>query len=285
MNEFGSKLPRVCLFESRRADEMSSLVQRQGATAVSAPSMREVPIEDNPAAIQFIQQVLNHQFAAVVLLTGVGTEALFDVAKSQGLLDELLAALRNVTLIVRGPKPAAVLHRVQIPYALKAPEPNTWRELLVAMDQAAEDHPEVFNLCGKSVAVQEYGLPNPRLYQALEARGATVTAVPVYRWALPENTEPLADAIRRTVAAEIDLLLFTSANQIVNVLAVADQLSLLDDFRKACAGAFIASIGPTCSEALQDHDLPVHFEASPPKMGQLVRGSIELWRSTRKVAP
>jgi len=269
--------PVICSFESRRADEICSLIERQGGQALSAPSMREIPIEHNPAAIAMIQDVISDHFEAVILLTGVGTEALFEVARSQHLYEPLLQALQRTTLIIRGPKPAAVLARVGLKYDVRAPEPNTWRELLMAIDQAGMD------LTGKAVAVQEYGLPNARLYEALQGRGATVSPCPVYRWALPEDTGPLESALRQTAQGEIDAVLFTSANQVSSVLEVADRIGVLDDFRAAVAErTLVASIGPTCSEALIDHGFPVHTEASPPKMGQLVRAAMEAWQQ-RKV--
>ncbi len=268
--------PVICSFESRRADEMCSLIERQGGQAMSAPSMREIPIEHNPVAIAMIQDLIADRFEAVILLTGVGTEALFEVARSQNLYEPLLQALGRTTLIIRGPKPAAVLAKVGLKYDVRAPEPNTWRELLTAIDQAGVD------LMGKAVAVQEYGLPNARLYRELEARGTTVSPCPVYRWALPEDTGPLESALRQTAQGEIDAILFTSANQVSSVLEVADRIGVLDRFRAAVAGkTLVASIGPTCSEALIDHGFPVHTEASPPKMGQLVRAAMEAWQQRR----
>jgi len=270
-----SASPVVCSFESRRAEEMCSLIVRQGGTALSAPSMREIPIEDNPIAIQFVRDVIAGAFPVVVLLTGVGTEALFEVARSIDLYEPLLEALRSKTLIVRGPKPAVVLSKVGLKYAVRAPEPNTWRELVAAIDEAAVD------MKGKAVAVQEYGHPNARFYAELESRGAVVTPVPVYRWALPEDTTALEHALQETAAGRVDVLLFTSANQVSNILLVAERLDILTGIREALAdGTQVASIGPTCSEALSDNGFPIHFEASPPKMGQLVRGSIDHWRQT-----
>src|SRR5437588_817277 len=119
---------RVCAFESRMQSEMHALVERQGGIATIAPSMREVPIEENPAA----------------------------------------------------------------------------------------------------VAVQEYGEPNPELYEALAQRHAEVVRVPVYRWALPEDTGPLLSAIRTTIAGQFDVLIFTSAQQLRNVLTVAESAGLRD---------------------------------------------------------
>lgn len=260
----------VCTFESRRAEEMCSLISRQGCQPLSAPSMREIPIEHNPEAIEIIQGFLAGKFDAIILLTGVGTEALFDVARSQGLYDQLIDELSRTPIIIRGPKPAAVLSKVGLKYVVRAPEPNTWRELLTAIDDAK------FDLNGKRIVVQEYGLPNTRLYTELQNRGATVTACPVYRWALPENTEPLEFAIRQTAEGKVDAVLFTSANQVSSVLTVAERIGVLDQFRAATSGrALVISIGPTCSEALVDNGFQVHAEASPPKMGQLARAAFE----------
>lgn len=260
----------VCTFESRRAEEMCSLISRQGCQPLSAPSMREIPIEHNPEAIEIIHGFLAGKFDAIVLLTGVGTEALFDVARSQGLYDQLLEVLLRTPIIIRGPKPAAVLNKAGLKYVVRAPEPNTWRELLTAIDDAK------FELRGKRIVVQEYGLPNTRLYTELQTRGATVTACPVYRWALPENTEPLESAIRQTADNKVDAVLFTSANQVSSVLTVANRIGVLDQFRAATSGrTLVISIGPTCTEALVDNGFQVHAEASPPKMGQLARATFE----------
>ena len=268
--------PLFCSFESRRSEEMCSLLERQGARAIAAPSMREVPIENNPQTLTAIQQIIAGRFPIVILMTGVGTEALFEVARSHDLFDRLHTALSQVFLAIRGPKPAAVLGKVGLKYSLKAPEPNTWRELLQALDT---DGP---GLAGKDLAVQEYGLPNQRLYSALQDRGAQVVPVPVYRWAFPEDPEPLYAALRTIAAGEVDGLLFTSANQVSNVLQAAVQLGLEQRMREAVdRGMVIASIGPTCTEALVDQGFPVHAEASPPKMGQLARAAVEFWRQQK----
>ena len=266
----------VCTFESRRAEEMCSLISRQGCLPLSAPSMREIPIEHNPEAIEIIQGFLAQKFDAIILLTGVGTEALFDVARSQGLYDQLINVLTEIPIIIRGPKPAAVLSKVGLKYVLRAPEPNTWRELLNAVDDSK------FELNGKRVVVQEYGLPNIRLYNELQNRGVTVTACPVYRWALPENTEPLESAIRQTADGKVDAVLFTSANQVSSVLTVAERIGVLDHFRAATSSrTLVVSIGPTCSEALIDNGFDVHAEASPPKMGQLARAAADALKARR----
>lgn len=279
MSGVRSECPVVCTFESRRSDEMTSLIARHGGQAVSAPSMREIPIGDNPQAADYIRGMLQNQFSMTILMTGVGTESLFEVAQSLNLYEQLLDAMRRSLVVIRGPKPAAVLNKAGLRYDLKAPEPNTWRELLGVLDEAAVRNPALFGMKGKAVAVQEYGLPNPRFYQELETRGAQITPVPVYRWALPENLKPLQDAIQQIVSGHIDIVLFTSANQITNVLSVAAELQLLDELKSGLRDTLNVSIGPTCSEAMVDNGITVGYEASPPKMGPMVRGAIEQWRT------
>lgn len=247
---------------------MKSLIERFGGSACVAPSMQEVPIETNAPAVQALRQIIDGQVQWLVLLTGVGTDAMLELAKSQNLEADLLDAMRRVPLLIRGPKPAAVLKRLDLKYRLKAPEPNTWRELLAAMDAAG------ISVQDQTVAVQEYGIPNEELYDGLRQRGATVLPVAVYRWALPDDLQPLQQAIQQTVDGQLDALVFTSAQQVRHVLQVAEQMQQRDAWLEAASLQVIASIGPTCSEALQEVGLPVTFEACPPKMGPLVRGVI-----------
>lgn len=267
--------PVVCSFESRRAEEMRSLIERFGGVPVLAPSMREIPVEQNAAAIDAIQRIVAGEAAYLILLTGVGTEAMLQVAASCFLKERLLQTMSQLPLLIRGPKPAAVLSRLGLSYAVKAPEPNTWTQLLSAIDEAG------IELRGTLVAVQEYGVPNPELYAGLQQRGAKVLPVPVYRWALPEDLSPLQSAIDGTIAGTTDILMFTSAQQVRHVLMVAERGGQQDQWRAAAGRTLVASIGPTCTEALVESGLDVGFEARPPKMGPLVRGAIEQWKNPK----
>ncbi len=65
----------VAAFESRRASEMDSLISRHGGRPRVAPSMREVPLEDDCAVAEFVRRLLDGQIDVLLLLTGVGTYA------------------------------------------------------------------------------------------------------------------------------------------------------------------------------------------------------------------
>ena len=259
---------RVCCFESRRAAEMRSLIERFGAIATVAPSMQEVPLENNADAVAFIGDLLDGRVDIVIFMTGVGAKILLEAAATTYSREQLTAAFATARVIIRGPKPAAVLREWNIRIDDRVPEPNTWRELLTTIDAG-------ISVADKRVAVQEYGKPNEKLYAELRARAAEVVPVKTYRWTLPDDTEPLSRAIQSTIDGEFDLLLFTSAQQIDNLLQVAGSNELQNAWLLAAAGCTVGSIGPTCSDALREAGLPVHVEASPPKMAHLVRQTLD----------
>ena len=257
---------RVLSLESRRAAEMAKLIEAYGGTATVAPSMREIPLESNKEAQAFTRELLAGGFDMVILLTGVGTRALARVAETVCTREEFVAALRRVPLVARGPKPVAALKEMGVPVTLAVPEPNTWRELLAALDAKRDSLP----LHGKRVAVQEYGAPNPELLAGLAERGAQVTQVPVYEWALPEDTGPLRNAVAAIAGGEVDVALFTTSIQVVHLLMIAAEMKLQESVGKAFARIVVGSIGPVTSGELRSHGISTDFEPSHPKMGFLV---------------
>jgi uroporphyrinogen-III synthase len=263
---------RVLVLESRRARELATLVTTFGGTPISAPSMREVPIESNTEALAFADRLERGEFDLVVLLTGVGTRALITtIERVRGRRDTFIEALRKTKIVARGPKPVAALREVQVPVWLTAPEPNTWREVLSALESRRSE----LSLEGLRVAVQEYGVSNPDLLNGLRSRGAVVTAVPVYQWALPEDLGPLQAACRELADGTIDVALFTTATQVAHLLKVADTMGLGDAVVKGLRNAVIASVGPTTSDELREHKAVPDIEATHPKMGFLVREAAE----------
>jgi uroporphyrinogen decarboxylase len=256
----------VAAFESRRAEEMARMIQRLGGVAHVSPSMREVPLEENPAAVDFANRLITGQIDIVLFMTGVGFRHLLALVERHVARDRFLTSLADITTVARGPKPVAAMKEVGLSPTYRVPEPNTWREVLHTFDA----HLSVANA---NLVLQEYGKTNPSLIAGLEARGARVINLKVYDWALPEDAAPLEANLQRLAGGEIDLVMFTSANQVTNVLAVAQQLGLAEKVHKALRDTVVASIGPTTSEALRDEGLPVDLEPTHSKMGHLVSES------------
>jgi uroporphyrinogen-III synthase len=265
---------RVLALESRRATELSKLIATYGGQPVVAPSMREIPLESNKEALAFAAGLFANEFDMVIFLTGVGSRALLDVVETAHKREDYVAALRLLKVVARGPKPVAALREIGVTPALTVPEPNTWRELLHALDEAANSAVGI-RLNGARVAVQEYGVSNPELLDGLVERGALVTRVPVYQWALPEDLAPLRAAVQALADGNIDVALFTTSVQAAHLFQLAEEMNLKEAMRSGLNRAIVASIGPTTSEELMRRMIKPDLEPSHPKMGFLVKETAE----------
>lgn len=258
----------VASFESRMAAEIARLIERHGGNPLVTPALREIPLDDNSAALKFGVQLTTERVDMLILLTGVGTTALFDLLKTRYPWASIVAALEQTAIVARGPKPVAALKSFGLQPTLTVPEPNTWVDLISTLD-------EYRPVKGLRVAVQEYGVSNLDLLEALNQRGAKVFQVPIYRWALPEELGALRQALDDIIAGKVAVLLITNAAQVDHVMQVLEKDGKVEPFRAALKKMVVASIGPTASERLRHHEWPIDFEPSHPKMGVLVKETSE----------
>ena len=260
----------VAAFESRMAQEMGRLIERFGGKPCVAPAMREIPLEENPQALAFGEQLVAGQFDMVVLLTGVGTKSLIEVLQTRFSLKSVKKAFQDTFLVARGPKPVGALKELGLRAHVEVPEPNTWRDLIKAIDDFKPK-----GIRDLRVAVQEYGVSNPDLLEALTQRGSLVTPVPVYRWSLPQDTGPLEHTINSILAGKVDVVLITNAVQVDHIVKLLEQHQSIVLFKQSLDKMVIGSIGQIASERLRRHGFPVDLEPSHPKMGILVKETSE----------
>ena len=270
----------VAAFESRRADDLARLIERNHGIAHVSPSMREVALDENQASIDFANRIITGEVDVFIVMTGVGFKHLIRAIERHVDMQRFLNCLQDMTTVARGPKPVVAMKEFGITPTIKVPSPNTWREILSTLDQQLP----VNQL---TIAIQEYGKPNPSLVAGLEARGAHIQAIKVYRWDLPEDTKPLEQNIRAIVAGEIDVLMFTSAHQLTNLFALAGKLDLENQLKSQFDTCVVVSIGPTTSEWMRHLSLPVDLEPESPKMGPMVvaaaRKSKELQKRKKRI--
>lgn len=260
----GFKGLTIAALESRMRLPMQKLIEKYGGKALVAPSMKEVPIADNPKAFQFFEKLEAGHYDLLILLTGVATRTLIQILETRFPKERILKALSEKTkIVVRGPKPKSVCAMNQIPVSVVVPEPNTWREILTILR-------EKNLLSGKKIAVLEYGISNNPFLEELEAEKAKVTPVGVYQWALPDDLGPLNRAIDAILAEKVDLILFTTSVQSDHLLQVVKTRGDELKFRRALAKVGVASIGPATSERLREHQIFSDIEACPNKLETLV---------------
>jgi uroporphyrinogen-III synthase len=254
---------RVIAFESRRAVEIGVLIEKQGGVPFVAPSVRELPPADPSEALRFADRIELGEFEMIVFMTGVGLRLFLQSIAPAFDAARLATALKRLTVVSRGPKPAAVLREMNVPVTIAIPEPNTWREIVAALGRRDE----------RKVGVLDHGRSNPELIKALNGFDMTVSTYAPYQWELPEDLGPLREAVRRLAAdpVECDVAVFTSSVQIEHLLEVArasgEEAAVKRALTKHVA---VASIGPAMTEALQEAGLAPDIVPQHPKMGMLL---------------
>lgn len=257
----------VALLEARMSSELADMIRRFGGEPYSVPAVREVPVDSKKEVSRFIDHLTRAKIQVAVFFTGVGVSALFREAEQLGRLSELLTTLHGITVVCRGPKPSAVLKRYDVPVALSAKEPYTTEELLQAL--------AILELRGKGVGVVHYGERSETLTQALRKRGALLNELCLYEWLLPEDLNPLQNLVRDIIARRVDALVFTSQIQVRHLFLVAEEMHLADELRQALkTETIVASVGPTCTGALECHGVVPHVVPEHPKMGHLVKALV-----------
>ncbi|MGA2436573.1 MAG: uroporphyrinogen-III synthase [Bryobacteraceae bacterium] len=251
---------KVVALESRRAVEIERLIRNRHGEAIVVPAVREAPLDDGAETLRFAERLFAGDFDMMIFLTGVGARALRAAIGERYPDARFLDTLRDLTVAVRGPKPASALREMGIEPDIVAPMPGTWRELLAA----TANRPE------RRIAVQEYGRPNTDLLDALRARGAAVTPVRVYRWELPEDTAGLRRLARELAAGAMDVLLLTTGVQVTHLFRIAAEEGVEWEVREALRTMVVASIGPSTNEVLEEAGIEPDLVPSQPKMGLLV---------------
>jgi uroporphyrinogen-III synthase len=253
---------RIAILEARMGEQLAGLIAQRGGVPVHAPALAELPDLDPRAIGELVRSLQARPARLAVFQTGVGTRALFNATDALGVTAEFIALLGKATVVVRGPKPTGALRSRGVRIDRAAAEPYTTREVLAAI----VDLP----LAGERAVIQRYGVANAELDQALAARGVEVLEIPTYRWSLPQDTRPLAELIGALERHELDAAVFTNAEQLRNLLAVAGRLGKSEALRATLNQTLVASIGPVASSALREAGIAVGVEASPPKLGALL---------------
>jgi len=256
---------RVLSLESRRSAELAKLIRTYGGEPLTAPAMREVPLETNEKIYEFADALMRGAFDMVVFTTGVGVRALISAVSNRYDKEQFLAALRRVKVAARGPKSSTALRELNIPITFVAPEPFTWRALIASIEEKLGDA-----MTGMNIAVQEYGASNPELLTALAEKNVAITRLIVYRWELPEDVQPLREAVLALAHGHIDIVLFMNVGQVAHLFLMAERMGYIEALQEGLRTTLIGSIGPSTTEGLSLYQLTPDYEPTQSKMGFLV---------------
>lgn len=253
----------IAITEHRREQEMRVLIERFGAKVISCPLLEEVPVEQSAELRALVRSIIDSELDMMIFFTGVGVQFLSDEAREMDDIDAFVAALRKMTVVVRGPKPIKALKSLGLQHDLKPSDPTS-HGLLDLL------RPEL--LSERRVGVQLYGSPNTEFCSELKNRGAMVKAVQVYNYREASNRERVAIFIENLVRGEVDVITFTSAPQVRSLFKTVDEMGLNREMANRLRGnLLIAAIGTVTKQALRQRGFDVAIVPAVPKMGHLAR--------------
>ncbi|HEY9332262.1 MAG TPA: uroporphyrinogen-III synthase [Streptomyces sp.] len=244
---------------ARRADELSTLLRRRGATVVHAPALRIVPLADDSELLAATKELIDTVPDVVLATTAIGFRGWIEAADGWGIGEQLLDTLRGVELLARGPKVKGAVRAAGLT--------ETWSPASESMAEVLERLLEE-GVEGRRIALQLHGEPLPGFIESLRAAGGEVVGVPVYRWMPPEDIAPLDRLIDITVAGGLDALTFTSAPAAASLLRRAGERGLLNELTAVLQGDVLsACVGPVTALPLQDRGIdtaqPERFRLGP----------------------
>ncbi|MFB7834615.1 uroporphyrinogen-III synthase [Streptomyces sp. NPDC056056] len=244
---------------ARRADELIALLRRRGAAVVHGPALRIVPLADDTELLAATKELIGHAPDVVVATTAIGFRGWVEAAEGWGCGEELLAVLRDVELLARGPKVKGAVRAAGLTESW-SPGSESMAEVL---DRLLGE-----GVAGRRIALQLHGEPLPGFVEALTAGGAEVVGVPVYRWMPPEDIGPLDRLLDAVLSGSLDAVTFTSAPAAASLLSRAGEKGVRAALVAALRHDVLAvCVGPVTALPLQaegiDTYAPERFRLGP----------------------
>ncbi|WP_067897184.1 uroporphyrinogen-III synthase [Nocardia vaccinii] len=252
---------------ARRADELSTILTRRGATIVAAPAIRIIPLADDTELERVTRQLAVDPPQITVATTGIGFRGWMEAAEGWGLAEELRSTLASTRLLARGPKAKGAIRAAELR-----------EEWSPASESSAEvlDHLLTEGVEGVRVAVQLHGAttewePVPDFCEVLRCAGADVVPVPVYRWVPPDDQGPMDRLIESIITAGLDCITFTSAPAAASMLMRAKETGLLEAVLHALRTRVLAAcVGSITAAPLEELGVSTTMPARA-RLGALAR--------------
>lgn len=256
---------RVALTGPRKSKEMSILVEKMGGIPLVRPAQGTVFLDDRSIRDGLVSWISDPPDWAV-LTTGMGLDALFEMAEDMEVAGQLLDVLSESSIAARGYKTVNALKKRKLTPLVRDDDGST--DGLIR-EFAPHD------LAGKKVILQLHGETAPKLVAWLEEQGAIVRQVLPYRHVPPEEAE-LEQLLNEILKFEVDAVAFTSGPQVrflTQYAASQDKLEpMLAAFRQ---GVIPASVGKVTANSMREEGIEALVIPEEEKMGALI---VELGR-------
>ncbi|WP_042202422.1 uroporphyrinogen-III synthase [Paenibacillus camerounensis] len=249
----------VALAGPRKSEEMAKLVANMGGIPLLRPAQGTVFLDDE-ALRQGLDTWIKQPPGWSVLTTGMGLDALFNMAETMGNAGRFLEILGAAPIAARGYKTVNALKKRGLAPAVRDDDGST-----SGLIRGLQDH----DLQGKEIVLQLHGESAPRLTAWLEGAGATVREVQPYRHTPPEPGA-LALLLGEILEAKVDAVAFTSAPQFRFLSEYARENGKLEQLLHAFEQEVLAvSVGKITSQALKEEGVERIVMPEHERMGSM----------------
>jgi uroporphyrinogen III methyltransferase/synthase len=236
---------RVLITRTRRqASNLARLLADEGAIAVELPSIEIEPIADRESVDAAIERLRAGGYAWAGFTSANAVELFFEQLAERGLDARAFAAARIFAI---GPATAAALQSRALAADIVPAE-----YVAEAVVEAMTSHVRA----GDRVLLPRAESARAALVRGLEALGASVDEVPIYRATVPSEASPEVLADLR--AGRIDVATFTASSTVRNLVAMLGDAGDLTGPNRP----LIACIGPVTAETARELGLTVDVMAS-----------------------
>jgi uroporphyrinogen-III synthase len=251
---------RVALTGPRRAEELGKLVENMGGTPLYRPAQGTVLLDDQALRSGIVDWV-EHPPDWSIFTTGMGLDALFDMAGEMGVAEQLREHLRVGKIAARGYKTVNALKKRELTPIVRDDDGST--EGLI---RGLAEH----ELRGATVLLQLHGDPAPRLVAWLEEQGAECRQLLPYRHIAPP-AEALEQLLNDILAGEVDAVTFTSGPQVRFLMEHAERQGRLEALMDALRGPVLAvAVGKVTAAGLYEAGVPRVLAPKEERMGSMM---------------
>jgi len=246
----------------RRAAEQIQMLERRGATCLHGPTLASMPLRPDAEVAEATRRIIENPPDITILTTGAGVRGWFAAADSMLLGEDLRAAMHASLVWARGPKAHGAAITVGLEVVWTAPS-ATLDEVVLALESR--------EVAGRRIAIQLDGDPDKDIVARIEALGATVEPVPIYRWTVPDEVTPAQALVRSIADRTVDAVTFTARPAVENFVDIATDMGVLDDVRGAVAsGMQVFAVGSYTGGIANDFGLgPARYPESG-RLGSMV---------------
>lgn len=233
---------RVAIGASRKTDEMSTLIEKQGGIPIVRTLQGTVFLAGKEVGSE-LDKLVKEGTDWAIFTTGIGIETLLDIAEKQGIKQQFINIIQQAKIGSRGYKTLSKLKKLGImPVAVD--EDGTTKSLLKSF--------ESFDFKGKRVTVQLHGEKAPTLIKFLEEKGADVSLILPYQH-IPPETETVAILCDELLEQKLDAVCFTTAIQVRSLFDFAREKDCVVPLLTSFKGNTLAvAIGKVTAEALRE---------------------------------